>query len=237
MSKLFFLCLMLLGVLPVYASNDSCLASLKPNTHLSQELINSLTPLGAAFLKDNGQALFFSEDSPTIGSQKGGVTVIDFFDYQCSYCKRFSPLFVALATTQPQLRVVFKELPIFGQESEAASLAALAAYKQGKYVPLHEKLMALVNLDQSHIASLSQEAGVTPTLLSNYEKQSNQELVRNFGLSDKLHLIGTPSFVIASINPVQLKEKKYEAIHAYYIAGAIDVPEMRALVKEFSEKC
>ena|SRR3990167_4514676 len=237
MSKLFFLCLMLLGVLPVYASNDSCLASLKPNTHLSQELINSLTPLGAAFLKDNGQALFFSEDSPTIGSQKGGVTVIDFFDYQCSYCKRFSPLFVALATTQPQLRVVFKELPIFGQESEEASLAALAAYKQGKYIPLHEDLMALVSLEHAEIERLSKEVGVTPALLKTYEKENTLEITRNFGLSDKLHLIGTPSFVIASITPEQLKKKHYQSIHAYYIAGAADVPEMKELIKQFIEKC
>ena len=193
--------------------------------------------MSAAFLNENGQALFFAIDSPIIGNKAGTVTVVDFFDYQCSYCKHFSPLFTQLTAAKTKLRVVFKELPIFGQESEMASMAALAAYKQGKYLKLHEAFMAVTELTPENIEQLSMTEGITKQMLADYEVKNKRELARNFALSDKLHLVGTPSFVIASITPEQLKQKQIHNINAYYVAGAADVAEMQELISQFLQKC
>jgi len=91
---------------------------------------------------DNADALFRSPLSYTAGNPDGDVTVVEFFDYNCGYCRRALPELVKLIDSDNKVRVVFKELPIFGEESEWAAKAALAAGKQGKYFEMHQKMYA-----------------------------------------------------------------------------------------------
>ena len=79
--------------------------------------------------------------SPVAGNEKGNVTLVEFFDYQCGHCKTMGPVISNLINSDPQLRVVFKEFPIFGATSEFAAKAALAAKNQEKYLPFHEALL------------------------------------------------------------------------------------------------
>src|SRR3990167_7620462 len=97
MLRFYFTCLLfVMSLMPVYAA-QSCKAMLTPNADLPSETISSLVLLSPSFLKQHGQALFFNSQSPTIGNPKGDVTVVDFFDYQCGYCKRVSPVLANLA--------------------------------------------------------------------------------------------------------------------------------------------
>ena len=74
------------------------------------------------------------------GNPNGDVSVVEFFDYNCGFCRRALPEVVKLVENDGKVRVVLKELPIFGEDSEAAAKAALAAGKQGKYFEMHQKL-------------------------------------------------------------------------------------------------
>ncbi len=79
--------------------------------------------------------------SPVIGNPNGNVTIVEFTDYQCSYCKAAEPRLQALLKEDPNVRLVVKEFPILTKESVTASRAALASVKQGKYTAFHQAMM------------------------------------------------------------------------------------------------
>ena len=86
--------------------------------------------------------MFRSPSSRHGGNPDGDVTLVEFFDYNCGYCKRALPDMVKIVDEDNKVRLVLKELPIFGEDSEAAAKGALAAKKQGKYFEMHQKLFA-----------------------------------------------------------------------------------------------
>jgi protein-disulfide isomerase len=79
--------------------------------------------------------------APVGGNTAGDVTLVEFFDHNCQYCRRVAPTVVELEEADPDLRLVYKEFPILGPGSHFAARAALASRKQGKYVPFHNALM------------------------------------------------------------------------------------------------
>src|SRR5690606_5585352 len=85
-------------------------------------------------------ALFRSSKSFAAGNPDGDVTVVEFFDYNCGFCRRAMPDVIKLIDNDDKVKFVFKELPIFGEESEDAAKGALAAMKQGKYFEMHQRL-------------------------------------------------------------------------------------------------
>src|SRR5262249_45486324 len=80
--------------------------------------------------------------SPIAGNPQGNITVVEFFDYRCPYCKQVEPALEALLREDGNIRLVYKELPILGKDSVYATRMALAARKQGKYDPFHGAMMA-----------------------------------------------------------------------------------------------
>jgi protein-disulfide isomerase len=93
--------------------------------------------------------------APVGGNPAGDVTLVEFFDYNCPYCRRVAPTVVELEEADPGLRVVYKEFPILGPGSEFAARAALAARKQGKYVPFHNALMRATDQVTDRLSSRS----------------------------------------------------------------------------------
>ena len=85
--------------------------------------------------------IFRSPRGYVAGNPEGDVSVVAFFDYNCPYCRKDAPALSALIASDPNVRLVLKELPVLGPESEAASRVALAAKKQGKYFELWERLI------------------------------------------------------------------------------------------------
>jgi protein-disulfide isomerase len=85
--------------------------------------------------------IFNDPDSPVGGNPDGGVSVVEFFDYNCPYCRKVAATMIELEANDPALRIVYKEFPILGPHSEFAAQAALASRKQGKYIPFHRALM------------------------------------------------------------------------------------------------
>lgn len=138
----------------------------------------------------------------SIGPADAKVTVVEFFDYRCGYCKRSA----SWATELPekydnQVRVVFKELPILSTESEKAALAAIAAGKQGKYIEMHMALMELDNgsgFGPEAIDAVAESVGVdVATMRADMKSVDVQKAVADSkGLARKLGISGTPNFVI-----------------------------------------
>ncbi len=138
--------------------------------------------------------------SPVTGAA-GGVTVVEFFDYHCGYCKKAESTIVKLLADHPDIHFVFKEFPILGPESSLAAKAALAAHKQGDYLKFHQALMTLPGpITMDAIEQLAGKQGLNVSQLkTDMESPEVQSiLARNRELARKVGVKSTPSFVIGS---------------------------------------
>ncbi len=133
---------------------------------------------------------------PTLGD--GPVTVVEFFDYRCGYCKAAAPHIPDLVTGHKAIRLVFKDYPILSPISDVAARAALAAAKQGKYLPVHLAFMAEKALDEAAIDRILKDKGVD---LDRAHKdmaspEVEKQLDENRDLAKAIGVGGTPSFVV-----------------------------------------
>ncbi len=141
-----------------------------------------------------------------VGPADAEVTVVEFFDYRCGYCKRSVDMIQALPKEYDgKVRVVFKELPIFGGISETAALAALSAGKQGKYNAMHVALMKLKSNDdltEKRIDSIAESIGVNVKKMradmKSMEIQKQLSDMKDLGRT--LDVGGTPGFFVGDIH-------------------------------------
>ena len=135
------------------------------------------------------------------GNPKGDVTLVEFFDYQCVHCKKMGPVVHDLVDKNKNLRVIFKEFPIFGKVSEQASRIVLAAALQGKYLALQTALLDTDKpLTEELVFEKAQGVGLNIAQLKTdmTNKSISDELAQNEALAEQIHLMGTPAFIIAS---------------------------------------
>lgn len=132
-----------------------------------------------------------------LGNPDGTVTLIEFTDYGCTYCRLSQPEVARLVEENPDLRVVIREWPIFPGSEEAARMA-LAAAKQGKFDAFHEAMFALGPPDPASIAKAAQTAGLDMAEARRFaaSDEASLELAKNMGLAERLGFTGTPSWVI-----------------------------------------
>ncbi|WP_058523682.1 DsbA family protein [Legionella birminghamensis] len=167
---------------------------------LQQKQQQSMQQQAQSAIQTNANDLF-SDKLTVLGNPNGNVTLVEFFDYQCIHCKKMAPIVGGLIQKDPNLRVIYKEFPIFGKSSEKASRAALAAAMQGKYKAMHDALFGQEQriTDQS-INDAAKAAGLDMTkFAADMNSQTvTDALDANRQLAEKLHLMGTPAFIIAS---------------------------------------
>lgn len=145
--------------------------------------------------------LYNSPVAPVSGNAQGDVVVVEFFDYRCGYCKLIAPTITDVVEQDGKVKVVHKHLPVLGSASVAASRAALAAQKQGKYKELHEALMRHQGrMDQDTVMALAQAAGLdTDRLVKDMDSpEITAELDGNRDMAQKLRIRGTPSFIVGT---------------------------------------
>ena len=150
-------------------------------------------------ISENADALFRSPHAYVAGNPNGDVSVVEFFDYNCGFCRRALPEVVKLVQNDGKVRLVLKELPIFGDDSEAAAKAALAAGKQGKYFEMHQKLFTEPGkADKDKALKVAGELGLDiPQLEKDMEDPSiKQALDEAKDLGQKLGLQGTPLYLV-----------------------------------------
>lgn len=171
----------------------------------------------------NSEALFQSPDSPVAGSISGDVTIVEFFDNNCPYCRSVAQTLDRVVGSDGSIRMVFKEFPILGPHSAFAARSALAAKSQGRYTDFHRRLMSLKGqADEASVLAAASELGLDLTNLKADMKALliNAEIRRNEALAKSLRINGTPGFVIG-------KE---------VVRGAADQDTMRALVQRARNK-
>jgi protein-disulfide isomerase len=149
---------------------------------------------------------------PVLGNPDGDVTLVEFFDYQCGYCKRMLEPLLNFARADGNLRIVMKEFPILGPESMVAARASLAAAKQGKYEPFHTALMGLRGrLSEPAIFQTALEVGLdTEKLQKDMDAPDVMDQIRKAReLGEALSVRGTPAFIIdGTIVPGAISEER-----------------------------
>lgn len=170
-------------------------------------------------IRSEADALFRDPADPVKGNPRGDVTVVEFFDVRCGYCKKLHPEIEALLRQDPNIRLVLKDLPILGPASLLASRALLAAQKQGKYAEFQDALMRLRG--EPTEAALQAEAkrlGLDwPRLRKDMDDPAiERRLQGHLRLAHSLAIQGTPALVIGD----QL------------VPGAVDLATLKQLVAE-----
>ncbi len=135
---------------------------------------------------------------PVGGNAKGDVTIVEFFDFNCGYCKRVHKTVNELKAKDKNVRYVFKNFPILGESSTLAARAALAAHKQGKYEVMHNALMEANRPDEAAIMALAQKVGLD---MDKFKAAYNGDEVKadiaaNLELGRQVGVSGTPGFII-----------------------------------------
>lgn len=150
-----------------------------------------------AFRKD----LTEDPNAPVIGNPAGDVTIVEFFDYRCPYCRQVEPWLQTLIKEDPGVRIVQKELPILGPASVYAAHVAIAAQKQGKHTQFHTALMEKKgNIDEAIILQVAEAAGldISRIKVDMNSPDVDAEIQRSTEIATALGLNGTPAFIVGT---------------------------------------
>lgn len=150
-------------------------------------------------LKENANRLFRSPSTPVIGNPDGDVTIVEFFDYNCAYCKRAMPVLMKLIQRDSKVRVVMKEFPILSKGSEEASRLALAARNQGKYWELHRALLeAPGQANEGSALRIAEKLALEVARLRKdaASAEVKKEIEEARALANRMGIQGTPYFLV-----------------------------------------
>lgn len=166
-------------------------------------------------------AIYNDPLSPIGGNPDGSVTIVEFFDYRCGYCKRVFPAIEEILAEDKDIKIVFKEFPILGEDSVLASRAALATWFNwpDQYHKFHTELMSSRgSLNQNKVFELASIAGIDVTALKAAMKDEkvDEAIARTMKLAEFLDINGTPGFIIGN----------------ELIPGAIDIDAIRSLIEQ-----
>ena len=177
----------------------------------------------SAALIEHRAEVFDDPNTPVGGNPKGDVSLVEFFDYRCPYCKQVEPALEKLLGEDKQLRFVYKELPVLGPDSVTAARAALAARNQGKYDPYRRAMMALKGqIDEDAVFKVAGSVGLDVERLKRDMTDPGIEkaLKANIKLADALDIKGTPGFVIGD----------------EIVPGAISLDELKDMIARARKK-
>ena len=175
----------------------------------------------AAALKERKQDLEADPDDPVMGNPRGTITMVEFLDYRCGYCKRAFTAAMQVLNNHTNVRYVVKEFPILGPESVTAARASLAVWRtqKAKYGAFHAALMQVRgDIPISKILSIGAQLGIDANQLKKdmTDPEIDQILEKNYQLAQALNINGTPAFVIGG----------------KLLPGAIDATTMNRMIAE-----
>lgn len=144
------------------------------------------------------RAVFDDPAAPVMGNPAGSVTLVEFSDYNCGYCRKAMPEVAAFLKANPDVKLVVHEVPIFGEGSREAALGALAAARQGRYTAYHQAMMRLPG--KAERVSVLREARRLGLDMAAFERdiaspELTAQIEANLALADRIGLQGTPSFI------------------------------------------
>jgi protein-disulfide isomerase len=156
--------------------------------------------MGRLQAREQGRAVAQAGDAITkpyagawIGNPKGDVVLVEYYDYNCGYCRASEATIAKLVQRDPKLKVVFRELPVLSPASRDAARASLAAARANRFRPFHDALYAGGRVTPATIAAAAKRAGVT---LPATDKSADAEIANNLRTASELGITGTPSWVV-----------------------------------------
>lgn len=179
----------------------------------------------SASLKSYGKQLYNDAADPVIGNPKGNTTIVEFFDYNCGYCKHLFPTLTQLIKDDKEVRIVLKEFPILGASSMAAAQAALAVHRiaPNKYFDFHSELMTGNGaLDEARFMAAAKKLGIDEAKLKAEIAKPDvaAQIAKNNTLGKAVGIGGTPAVVV----------------NEELIPGAVDLNTLKAKIKAAREK-
>ena len=150
-------------------------------------------------IAENSREIYRDPKADTAGNANGDITVVEFFDYNCGYCKRSLHDVIKLVGDDPNVRVVFKELPILSKGSEEASRVAIAAGRQGKYWDMHKAMLeAKGQMNEANALAIATKLGLDMEKLKKdmASPEVADEIKKSEALAKKMGVNGTPHFLV-----------------------------------------
>lgn len=166
--------------------------------------------------------IFNDANDPISGNAKGDVVLVEFFDYNCPYCKVVLDPMLESVKADGKVKIVYKDMPILSEESVTAARVALAAKKQGKYDEVHKALMKFRGkLDEKTIFRLTGEAGANVDQIKKemMAPEIDAQIKKTVELAHALDISSTPSFIVAGADGKAARS----------LSGAIEGPVFRQL--------
>ncbi|WP_071675640.1 DsbA family protein [Nioella nitratireducens] len=177
---------------------------------------------GADMIAAQREALENDPNAPVLANPEGDVTIVEFFDYNCPYCRRAMPTVEGLIQADPGIRLVYREWPILGEGSVFAARAALAARQQGLYEEFHWALMGMSGrAEERSVLAVAEEVGLDiDRLQADMDAPDVAEHIEtSMRLADLLGITGTPTFILGD----------------NLIPGAVEQDVLQRLVYEMRE--
>lgn len=172
----------------------------------------------AKVIAANREAIFTPVGSAWAGNPDADLTIVEYFDYNCGFCRASLPTIDALLKSDPELRVVFRELPVLSEESAVAAKLSMAAAKAGRFAAFHDALYAGGPITDASLAAAARKAGLNPDQLrQKADAPGIEDAIRtNIAMAGQLGVTGTPAWVIGD----------------RVISGAMSLEQMRQAVRE-----
>ena len=195
---------------PTQDSSDAAIERyIRAHSEVIEQSLQGLLAKREAELRDHQktalvtkqQELLHDQASPVSGNLKGEITLVEFYDYRCGFCKKAASAVTELQKVDPRVRVVYKDLPILGEPSELAAKAALASQVQGKHQAFHEALLAShADMSKDAILKIAVKVGLdTKRLETDMANPKWQTVIdRNRTLARELGISGTPGFIVGN---------------------------------------
>lgn len=152
---------------------------------------------------ENRGQIFAASSDFVLGNPKGDITVVEFFDYNCGWCKRAVDEVSKLTSADPNVKIIFKEFPIFGENSTMAAKAAMASIKQGKYWEFHRALMKERQVTKDNIFQIAEKVGLDVAKLKSdmNNPEHDASIKATSDIAQALGIEGTPGFIVdAKVN-------------------------------------
>lgn len=175
----------------IHAGAAASAAAVLPAIALAQDRSNPMP-------EDLRRALERDPAAPVLGNPDGNITLTEFFDYNCPFCRKMVGTVHRAILADPQLRVVFREWPVFGPGSEFAAMASLASLQQGKYWQFHDAMMRMRGpAEEASVMRIAREVGLDEARLR--RDMENPAIAKHINgsqlLADHMGIVGTPMFI------------------------------------------
>lgn len=175
-------------------------------------------------------ALFHQSNDPVSGNPKGAITIVEFFDYNCQHCANVSSTIQSILSSNRNVRLIYKDLPILGPSSVLAARAALAANMQGKYTRFNLALFSANELSPSSVMEIAQKLNLNTDKFKKDMDSDNiaSQIQANVDLSQELNIPGTPAFFVGKTNATNMDQLQY-------LAGEVSKSELQDAINNASK--